>query len=52
MGEALIRATKKRSMDGWMDEWMDGWMGEVLLIGKIVGWSAMFPKCLSPGDLR
>ena len=24
----MIRATRGRSMDGWIDGWMDGWMDE------------------------
>ena len=36
----MIRATRGRSMDGWMDGWMDG---EVLIIGIMVGWSGGGP---------
>ena len=39
----MIRATRGRSMDGWMDGWMDG---EVLIIGRVVGWSGGVPKGL------
>ena len=44
-GKTLIRATKKRSMDGWMD-------GEVLIIGKVVGWSGWVPKGLPSCESR
>ena len=33
-------------MHGWMDAWMDG---EVLIIGKVAGWSGRVPKCLTSG---
>ena len=45
----MIRATRGRSMDGWMDGWMDG---EVLIIGMMVGWSGGVPKSLTCGELR
>ena len=45
----MIRATKGKSMDGWMDGWMDG---EVLIIGKVVGWSGRVPKGLSSFKVR
>ena len=32
-------------MDGWMD-------GEVLIIGRVVGWSGGVPKSLTCGDFR
>ena len=41
----MIRATKGTSMDGWMD-------GEVLIIGRVVGWSGGVPKSFACGDLR
>ena len=40
----MIRATMGISMDGWMDGWMMD--GEVLIIGKVVGWSGWVPKGL------
>ena len=45
----MIRATRGRSMDGWMDGWMDE---EVLIIGMMVGWSGRVPKCLTSVELR
>ena len=45
----MIRATRGRSMDGWMDGWMDG---EVLIIGKVVGWSFWVPKGLVSVEVR
>ena len=41
----MIRATKGRSMDGWMD-------GEVLIIGRVVGWSGGVPKSLPCDEFR
>ena len=41
----MIRATKGTSMDGWMD-------GEVLIIGRVVGWSGGVPKSLVSGEAR
>ena len=41
----MIRATKGTSMDGWMD-------GEVLIIGRVVGWSGGVPNSLPSDNLR
>ena len=45
----MIRATKGTSMDGWMDGWMNE---EVLIIGKVVGWSGGVPKGLPSVEVR
>ena len=40
-------------MGRWVDGWMDGWRdGEVLIIGKVVGWSGRVPQGLPSVELR
>ena len=45
-------------MDGWIDGWTDAWSSltylpkEVLIIGRVVGWSGGIPKSLVSLDSR